>query len=70
MHLQETDNLESLLAMGQFADGAAAVLVSAHGDGLGLGDGISATLEDSDDLITWTVGDTGFAMHLVRCSPR
>lgn len=69
LHLQETDNLESLLAMGQFADGAAAVLVSAQGEGLGLGEGISAALEESDDLITWTVGDTGFAMHLSGAVP-
>ncbi len=69
LHLQETDDLESLLAMGQFADGAAAVLVSAAGEGLALGDGVSAALADSDDLITWTVGDTGFAMHLSGAVP-
>ncbi|WP_340588019.1 type III polyketide synthase [Erythrobacter alti] len=69
LHLQETDDLESLLAMGQFADGAAAALVSAQGEGLGLGEGLSAALEDSDDLITWTVGDTGFAMHLSGAVP-
>ena len=69
LHLQETDDLESLLAMGQFADGAAAALVSAEGEGLGLGEGLSAALQDSDDLITWTVGDTGFAMHLSGAVP-
>ncbi len=64
LHLQETDDIESLLAMGQFADGAAAALVSAHGDGLALGAGLSLALEESDELITWTIGDSGFAMHL------
>ena len=64
LHLQPTDRLESLLAMGQFADGAAAVVVSAEGPGLALGEGLSMTLEDSHDLITWTIGDTGFAMEL------
>jgi predicted naringenin-chalcone synthase len=64
LHLQPTDRLESLLAMGQFADGAAAALVSADGPGLALGEGLSLTLEDSHELITWTVGDTGFAMEL------
>ena len=64
LHLQPTDRLESLLAMGQFADGAAAALVTAEGPGLALGDGLSLTLEDSHDLITWTIGDTGFAMEL------
>src|SRR5690606_34332492 len=64
LHLQPTDRLERLLAMGQFADGAAAALVTAQGSGLSLGDGLSMTLNDSHDLITWTIGDTGFAMEL------
>lgn len=64
LHLQPTDRLESLLAMGQFADGAAAALVTAEGAGLALGEGLSLTLEDSHELITWTIGDTGFAMEL------
>jgi predicted naringenin-chalcone synthase len=64
LHLQPTDRLESLLAMGQFADGAAAALVTAEGAGLALGEGLSMTLEGSHDLITWTIGDTGFAMEL------
>ncbi|MEO6040410.1 MAG: type III polyketide synthase [Croceibacterium sp.] len=64
LHLQPTDKLERLLAMAQFADGAAAALVTAQGAGLALGDGLSLTLEDSHELITWTIGDTGFAMEL------
>lgn len=64
LHLQETDDIESLLAMGQFADGAAAVIVSAEGSGIGIGASLSLALEESDELITWTIGDRGFAMHL------
>lgn len=64
LHLQATDRLDSLLAMSQFADGAAAALVTAEGPGLALRDGLSMTLDDSQDLITWTIGDTGFAMEL------
>ncbi|ANU07708.1 type III polyketide synthase [Paraurantiacibacter namhicola] len=64
LHMQQTGDLERLLAMAQFADGAAAAIISATGEGLGLGDGLSATLEESSELITWTIGDTGFAMHL------
>ena len=64
LHLQPTDRLESLLAMAQFADGAAAALVTANGPGLTLGEALSLTLEDSHELITWTIGDTGFAMEL------
>ncbi len=69
LHLQESGDIESLLAMGQFADGAAAALVSAEGEGLALGQGISAALEESDHLITWTVGDTGFEMQLSGAVP-
>lgn len=64
LHLQPTDRLERLLAMGQFADGAGAALVTGASPGLALGDGLSMTLEDSHELITWTIGDTGFAMEL------
>lgn len=69
LHLQQTDSLEALLAMRQFADGAAAALVCAEGPGFALGPGISRVLEDSAELITWTLGDTGFAMHLSGAVP-
>lgn len=64
LHLQADAGLESMLAMAQFSDGAAAAIVSAEGPGLAIGEGLSATLEQSDTLITWTIGDTGFAMNL------
>ncbi|MCL6251788.1 type III polyketide synthase [Altererythrobacter sp. KTW20L] len=64
LHLQQTGDIEALLAMRQFADGAAAVVVSGTGPGLALLDPLSLTLHESADLITWTIGDTGFAMHL------
>jgi predicted naringenin-chalcone synthase len=69
LHLQQTDNIEALLAMRQFADGAAAAIVCGAGAGLVLGTGMSRVLEDSAELITWTVGDTGFAMHLAGAVP-
>lgn len=64
LHLQDDLTIEPLLAMLQFGDGAAAALVTAEGDGIGLDDPFAATLEDSADLIRWHIGDTGFAMHL------
>jgi predicted naringenin-chalcone synthase len=64
LHLQPTDRLDRLMAMAQFADGCAAAIVTAEGPGLALGAGLSMTLEDSHELITWTIGDTGFAMEL------
>src|SRR5262249_52815040 len=53
LHLQPTRSLERLLAMAQFADGAGAALVTAEGSGLALGEGLSLTLDDTAQLITW-----------------
>jgi predicted naringenin-chalcone synthase len=64
LHLQETQQLESLLAMLQFSDGAAAALVTAEPGGLEMSHLFSAPLEDSAELIQWKIGDTGFEMIL------
>jgi predicted naringenin-chalcone synthase len=64
LHLQETDNLERLLSMLLFGDGAAAALVTADEAGLALQDFRATTIEDSAEAITWRIGDTGFEMHL------
>ena len=64
LHLQQSDDLKALLAMLLFADGAAAALVSAEPRGLELLAPLSLALPASDELITWTVGDTGFEMEL------
>lgn len=64
LHLQETDDLETVLSFLLFADGATAALVSADPTGLALGDFRAAILPDSEPLITWHIGDQGFDMHL------
>lgn len=64
LHLQPERELESLLAMLQFGDGAAAALVSAEQQGFGLERFFAATLPGSAGLIRWTIGDRGFAMRL------
>jgi predicted naringenin-chalcone synthase len=64
LHFQETGDLESLLAMLLFGDGCAAALVTAAPHGLALTDFRAATIADSADAITWTIGDQGFDMHL------
>ena len=64
LHLQDTSDLEALLAMLQFGDGAAAALVTSDAHGFALRQPFSINLPDSDELIRWTIGDTGFAMHL------
>lgn len=64
LHMQDTPALESLLAQLQFADGAAAALVSAEPQGIAIDRFFAATLPDSADLIRWDIGDAGFVMHL------
>jgi alpha-pyrone synthase len=64
LHLQPVADLERLLAMLQFGDGAAAAIVSAEPEGLELTDPFAVSLPESADLITWHIGDHGFAMHL------
>lgn len=64
LHLIETGEIGALLAMLQFADGAAAAIVSAEPSALAIERFFAATLPDSRDLIRWTIGDEGFEMHL------
>ena len=70
LHLQDTAEVEPLLAMLQFGDGAAAALVTGEAGGFELGQPFAATLPDSDALIRWTITDAGFAMHLSGEVPR
>ncbi|MFD1949368.1 type III polyketide synthase [Sphingomonas arantia] len=64
LHLQPAGELEPLLAMLQFGDGAAAALVTAKPGGFAIERPFAATLPDTAHLIRWAIGDTGFAMHL------
>jgi predicted naringenin-chalcone synthase len=64
LHLQYDDQLEPLLAMLQFGDGAAAMLVSGEAAGFVIERPFAATLTDSSALIRWDVGDNGFVMQL------
>ena len=64
LHLQAVAEIERLLAMLQFGDGAAAALVTADADGFALGAPFASTLPGSAELIRWDITDTGFAMHL------
>lgn len=64
LHLQDVNEIEPLLAMLQFGDGAAAALVSADPTGFALDAPFQTTLPESAELIRWDVTDSGFAMHL------
>jgi predicted naringenin-chalcone synthase len=64
LHMQETGNLEEILSALLFGDGCAAALVSARPEGIALADFRAVTLPETHDLITWTIGDSGFRMRL------
>jgi predicted naringenin-chalcone synthase len=64
LHLQEQWELEKMLSFLLFADGASAALVSAAPTGLALGRFSATVLPESEELITWEIGDSGFHMHL------
>jgi alpha-pyrone synthase len=64
LHLQETQDLETVLSFLVFADGCAASLVTAEAEGLALDRFHAALIPASEGLITWRVGDQGFDMHL------
>jgi predicted naringenin-chalcone synthase len=64
LHLQFEEDVEKLLAMLQFGDGAAAALVTAEPAGFAISHPFAATLPDSSALIRWAIGDQGFTMAL------
>tara|TARA_B100000378_G_scaffold57649_1_gene42604 strand:+ start:49381 stop:50487 length:1107 start_codon:yes stop_codon:yes gene_type:complete len=64
LHFQRSDNLQKLLSMLLFGDGAASALVTADAGGIALTDFRAATIGATADAITWDIGDQGFDMHL------
>jgi alpha-pyrone synthase len=64
LHMQETSNLEQLLAFLVFADGCAAYLVTAEPAGIALDSFLAVNLPGTSALITWRIGEQGFDMQL------
>ena len=64
LHLQEVSDIETVLSFLLFGDGCAAALVTADATGIALRDFRAAVIPDSQDLITWQIGDEGFRMYL------
>lgn len=73
LHLTPTSEIERLLAMLQFSDGAAAALVTgedaAPADAMRLGEPASLALVGGEELIEWHIGDAGFTMELSGAVP-
>jgi predicted naringenin-chalcone synthase len=64
LHLQETPDIETILSFLLFGDGCTATLVTADPCGVALHDFRNAVIPDSQDLITWHIGNQGFEMYL------
>jgi predicted naringenin-chalcone synthase len=65
LHLQEHfQDVPKMLGFLLFGDGASAALVTAEPGGVRLDAFRSAAIPNSAELITWTIGDQGFSMHL------
>jgi alpha-pyrone synthase len=64
LHMQETEDLEQLLAFTVFADGCAAYLVTAVPSGFAIDSFLAVNLAGTGELITWRIGEQGFDMHL------
>jgi predicted naringenin-chalcone synthase len=64
LHMQESADLEQLLAFLLFADGCAASLISAVPTGLAIDRFHTELVPDTRSLITWSIADQGFDMFL------
>ncbi len=64
LHLKSSGTLEEMLSFLIFADGCAASIVSAEPGGIELESFRTTVLENTEDLITWRIGNLGFDMHL------
>src|SRR3546814_12312646 len=69
LHLQETEDLETLLSFMIFADGCAASLISAEPVVFELLGFTAAVLPGSGGASTWPAGDRGFDMCLTAAVP-
>ncbi|MBK7153911.1 MAG: type III polyketide synthase [Sandaracinaceae bacterium] len=64
LHLQAAVDLETMLSFLLFSDGCAATLVTSDPVGLAMDSFYATTIQNTEDLITWHIGDAGFEMHL------
>ena len=67
LHFQVANSLENAIINAIFADGAAAVILTSQQEAKGkltYQDSYSLWVEDTPELMNWTVGDTGFLMNL------
>lgn len=64
LHMKETADLEQILSFLIFADGCSASLVSSEPEGLALDSFQAVLAPQTQSLITWNIGESGFDMVL------
>ena len=64
LHFEESDALDQILSFLLFSDGCAAALVTAEPEGIEIGGFGTTVLPETEDHLTWRIGDLGFHMHL------
>lgn len=69
LHFQQKQELDIIVANSLFADGITAALVSSNiddsaGDKIILHDFMSQSIPDSEEMMAWSIGDTGYNMKL------
>ncbi len=69
MHFQYGWSKESLVSNSLFADGSAALLMRRHSHALHYADAASYVVPDSDEAMSWRIGNTGFIMTLANNVP-
>jgi predicted naringenin-chalcone synthase len=69
LHLKPGNTLEDILPFLIFSDGCAASVISSRAEGIELQTFTTNLLPDTEDLITWKIGELGFDMNLSRQVP-
>jgi len=69
LHFKPEDQQDFILSNSLFADGSAAVLLSAEGEGMEITHHYSDIIDDSQQHMAWHIGDLGFEMTLSRKIP-
>ena len=69
LHFQVADTLENTIINAIFSDGAAAAILTSSSSTEAKGkfaytDGASLLIENTEEMMNWTIGDTGFLMGL------
>lgn len=74
IHLQASEDTDSLISASVFADGAAGMIIqsqpSEHSSSIDLRQFCSSIVEGTESDMAWTIGDTGFEMALSTYVPQ